>query len=52
MSDRAHVAAGGKLVLAGILARQADELKIAYAPYLALAVADELDGWILMTAQK
>ena len=48
----AHVAAGGKLVLAGILARQADELKAAYAPYLTLAVADELDGWILMTAQK
>ena len=48
----AHVAPGGKLVLAGILARQADELKAAYAPYLTLAVADELDGWILMTAQK
>ena len=29
-----HVAPGGALVLAGILARQADELKAAYAPYL------------------
>jgi ribosomal protein L11 methyltransferase len=45
-----HVEAGGSLVLAGILARQADELKEAYAPYLALSVADEEDGWILMTA--
>jgi ribosomal protein L11 methyltransferase len=46
----AHVAPGGSLVLAGILARQADELKAAYAPWLALDVADEVDGWILMTA--
>ncbi len=45
-----HVAPGGRLVLAGILARQADELKAAYAPYCQLAVADEEDGWILMTA--
>ncbi len=47
-----HVAPGGALVLAGILARQADELKQAYAPYVALEVADEEDGWILMTARK
>jgi ribosomal protein L11 methyltransferase len=47
-----HVAPGGHLVLAGILARQADELAEAYAPWLALQVADEEDGWILMTAQR
>ena len=47
-----HVAAGGHLVLAGILDRQADELKAAYAPWLALQVADTEDGWILMTAQR
>lgn len=46
-----HVAAGGELVLAGILARQADELKAAYAPWFALQVADSDDGWILMTAR-
>ncbi|HSV81684.1 MAG TPA: 50S ribosomal protein L11 methyltransferase [Ramlibacter sp.] len=46
-----HVAPGGALVLAGILARQADELKAAYAPYCALEVSDEEDGWILMTAR-
>lgn len=45
-----HVAPGGHLVLAGILARQADELKEAYAPYCRLQVSDEEDGWILMTA--
>ncbi|MDB5751670.1 MAG: putative ribosomal protein methyltransferase [Ramlibacter sp.] len=47
----AHVAPGGALVLAGILARQADELKAAYAPYCRLEVSDEEDGWILMTAR-
>lgn len=46
----AHVAAKGHLVLAGILARQADELTEAYAPYCKLSVADQEDGWILMTA--
>jgi ribosomal protein L11 methyltransferase len=45
-----HVAAGGHLVLAGILERQADELKEAYAPYAQLKVSDAEDGWILMTA--
>ncbi|MEJ5990548.1 50S ribosomal protein L11 methyltransferase [Ramlibacter sp. PS3R-8] len=47
-----HVAPGGALVLAGILARQSDELKEAYAPYLQLEVADDEDGWILMTARQ
>ena len=47
-----HVKAGGHLVLAGILSRQADELKAAYAPWISLAVSDEEDGWILMTARK
>ena len=46
-----HVTAGGHLVLAGILERQADELKAAYAPWLALEVTDSQDGWILMTAR-
>ena len=46
----AHVKSGGHLVLAGILERQAEELKAAYAPYCKLSVADTEDGWILMTA--
>jgi ribosomal protein L11 methyltransferase len=48
----AHVAQGGHLVLAGILERQADELKEAYAPWIQLEVADSEDGWILMTAAR
>lgn len=48
-----HVAPGGHLVLAGILERQADELRAAYAATgLALEVSDREDGWILMTAQR
>ena len=47
-----RVAPGGSLVLAGILERQADELKEAYAPYVALEVSDREDGWILMTARR
>lgn len=48
-----HVAAGGHIVMAGILARQEAELKAAYgAVGLQLSVADEDDGWILMTACK
>jgi ribosomal protein L11 methyltransferase len=47
-----HVRPGGHLVLAGILERQADELKEAYAPWCALEVSDTEDGWILMTAQR
>ena len=48
----AHVAPGGHLVLAGILERQADELKAAYAPWIQLTVSDSEEGWILMTAQR
>jgi len=47
-----RVAPGGALVLAGILERQAEELKAAYAPYCQLSVADQQEGWILMTATR
>ena len=47
-----HVRAGGDLVLAGILERQAEELIEAYAPWLTLEVSDAEDGWILMTAHR
>ncbi len=46
----ACLASGGTLVLAGILACQANELKTAYALYCDLDVTDSEDGWILMTA--
>lgn len=47
-----RVAPTGSLVLAGILERQADELKEAYAPYCQLAISDQEEGWILMTATR
>ena len=47
-----HLAPGAHLVLAGILERQADELKAAYAPWLKLEVSDSEEGWILMSAQR
>jgi ribosomal protein L11 methyltransferase len=46
-----RLTAGGQLVLAGILERQADELRLAYAPSVVLRVSDSQDGWILMTGQ-
>lgn len=47
-----RVAPGGHLVLAGILARQSEALREAYAPWMDLAVVDEEDGWVLMTGRK
>ena len=46
-----RLAPGGSLVLAGILERQLQELTQAYAPYVALDVADTQDGWVLLTAR-
>ena len=48
----AYVAPGGSLVLAGILERQADELKLAYSPWIRLEMTDTQEGWILMTAKS
>lgn len=48
----AHVAPGGWLVMAGILARQADDISAAYAPGLTVQVADQEEGWVLMCAQR
>jgi len=47
-----RLAPAGTLVLSGILSTQATELRAAYAPWLALQVADEDDGWILMTGVR
>ncbi|MBP8270953.1 MAG: 50S ribosomal protein L11 methyltransferase, partial [Sphaerotilus sp.] len=47
-----HVAPGGSLVMAGLLERQIEELQAAYAPWLALEVADREDGWVLLTARR
>lgn len=47
-----HVAAGGDLVLAGILEHQVDELRAAYAPMLDLEEHDRLDGWTLLVGRR
>ena len=47
-----HVAPGGRLVLAGILARQHEEIAQAYAPWIELEVTDTEDGWVLMTGAR
>jgi ribosomal protein L11 methyltransferase len=38
--------------MAGILERQAEELRSAYAPWIDLEVTDREDGWILMTGAR
>lgn len=45
----AHVAAGGSLVLAGILERQAEEVAASYSAEIALQVSESLEGWVLLT---
>lgn len=47
-----HLNAGGRLVLSGILERQAPALAAAYAPLLAIDVLERLDGWVLMGGRR
>ena len=47
----AHLAASADLVLAGILARQAEEMIAAYRPWIALEATEHEDGWVLMTGR-
>lgn len=41
-----HVRPGGRLALSGVLAPQAEQVIEAYAPWIALEVGDEQEGWI------
>jgi ribosomal protein L11 methyltransferase len=43
-----RVAPGGALILSGVLARQADEVAAAYAPFIQLGVWAEQDGWVAL----
>ena len=43
-----RVAAGGALILSGVLARQAEEVAAAYAPFIKLGVWAEQDGWVAL----
>jgi ribosomal protein L11 methyltransferase len=42
---------GGDLVLSGILERQLDELRAAYAPWMSLEPAARDEGWLLLTGK-
>ncbi len=47
-----RLAPGGALVLSGILSAQAEKVIAAYAPWLALEVWAEEDGWVALTGRK
>ncbi|VFR38066.1 Ribosomal protein L11 methyltransferase [plant metagenome] len=47
-----RVASGGHLVLSGVLARQAEEVAAAYAPWIALSVWQTRDGWVCLHGQR
>ncbi|MFZ6862326.1 50S ribosomal protein L11 methyltransferase [Undibacterium sp. Ji67W] len=46
-----RVAAGGSLILSGVLARQAEEVAAAYAPFIQLSVWAEHEGWVALSGQ-
>jgi ribosomal protein L11 methyltransferase len=46
-----RVAPAGSLILSGVLARQAEEVAEAYAPYIKLGVWAEQDGWVALHGQ-
>ena len=48
----AKVAKNGFLVLSGVLERQAQEVSAAYAPYLAMTVWQEREGWVALHGQR
>jgi ribosomal protein L11 methyltransferase len=43
---------GGRLLLAGLLADQAEEVMKAYAPTIDLVIADQQEGWVLLSGNK
>lgn len=48
----AHVRAGGRLALSGILREQADEIIAIYAQWLPLTVADTREDWVCLSGVK
>jgi ribosomal protein L11 methyltransferase len=47
-----RVAPHGHLILSGVLARQADEVIAAYAPFIRLSVWAEHEGWVALSGQS
>jgi ribosomal protein L11 methyltransferase len=48
----AHTRIAGRLVLAGILSAQADEVGQAYRPWFEIGVASQLDGWACLAGTR
>jgi ribosomal protein L11 methyltransferase len=47
-----RVATGGRIALAGVLAPQAAQVIAAYAPWLALHVGAEREGWVRLEGRR
>jgi len=47
-----RVAPGGRLVLSGVLERQAQEVAQAYAPWIAMTVWQARDGWVCLHGRR
>jgi ribosomal protein L11 methyltransferase len=43
---------GGDLVLSGVLDRQLEELRAAYAPWIALEPSAHDEGWVLLAGKR
>ena len=48
----ALMAPGGRLLLAGLLVDQAEAVVEAYAPGVALSIADQQEEWVLLAGEK
>lgn len=48
----ARVAPGGRIALSGVLARQAHEVAAAYAPWIAVDVWREHEGWVCLSGTR
>ncbi|TAL77899.1 MAG: 50S ribosomal protein L11 methyltransferase [Burkholderiaceae bacterium] len=48
----ARLQSGGRLVLSGILERQADEVARAYAPWLGMSVWQAREGWVCLHGRR
>ena len=44
--------AGGQVVLSGVLATQADEVRVAYRPWFNMHTAEPEDEWMLLAGEK
>ena len=48
----ALLAANGRLLLAGLLEEQVEQIITAYAPEVTLAIADQREEWVLLAGER